>query len=66
MLCPRCSQGSIIEARIRAKNEKIFLCEECEATWFKKEHIRGGKWVDYGTYMQSKGLKPLWNEIDLA
>lgn len=66
MWCPRCDQGFVIKARIKANNEIIFLCEECDATWFKKDDVKAKGYLDYGTYMESIGLTELWEEIEVV
>jgi transposase-like protein len=63
MICPRCEQGDIYEAKIKGGKIIIYICEECEATWFDFTDIENKKWVDYGTYMEGKGLPPLWSEL---
>lgn len=39
MLCPRCEQGDIAKTQIKNAGKEIYVCEECEATWFSKEAI---------------------------
>ncbi|WP_457443531.1 zf-TFIIB domain-containing protein [Roseateles sp. P5_E4] len=66
MLCPRCQQGSVVEARVRKTGVVLHLCEECEATWFSPEEVDKASFVDFETYMKGEGLHPLWNELTLA
>lgn len=63
MLCPRCEQGNVVAARIKATGERIFVCQECEATWLSREEISSKRSLDFGTYMEEVGLKPLWDEL---
>lgn len=65
MLCPRCDQGDIVKARIVANGTCLFVCQECEASWFLYEEIGVKAFVDYGAYMESLGLKPLWSELEV-
>ncbi|RRV03621.1 hypothetical protein EGJ27_24565 [Pseudomonas sp. v388] len=65
MLCPRCEQGDIVKARVVADDTLLFVCQECEASWFLSEDIGVKGFVDYGTYMESLGLKPLWSELQI-
>jgi len=65
MLCPRCEQGDIVAATIRSTRQRLFVCGECEATWFALHDVAHVRFVDYGTYMKSIGLKPLWDELEL-
>lgn len=39
--------------------------QECEASWFLYEDIGVRAFFDYGTYMESLGLKPLWSELKI-
>ncbi len=65
MLCPRCEQGDIVKVRIIARDTYLFVCQECEASWLLYEEVGVNAFVDYGTYMQSLGLKPLWSELQI-
>jgi len=65
MLCPRCEQGDIVAATIRSTRQRLLVCEECEATWFAWQDIPHVLFVDYGSYMETIGLKPLWDELDV-
>lgn len=65
MLCPRCEQGDVIEARIKKTGQLIYVCQECEATWFEKKKISNEKFVDFGTYMEAHGMRPLWEDLQL-
>jgi ribosomal protein L37AE/L43A len=62
--CPRCQQGAIKPMRIKATLEPIWICEECEASWSSQEKISANTFQDYGAIMESKGLKPLWTELE--
>lgn len=63
MLCPRCEQGDVVAAQIRRTDAVLFVCQECEATWFAKDEIGRAPFVDFGTYMEELGLQPLWDEL---
>lgn len=65
MLCPRCVQGDIVKAVIIANDTCLFVCQECEASWFFYEDIGVKAFVDYGTYMEGLGLKPMWSELKI-
>ena len=62
--CPRCQQGAIEIMRIKATLELIWICEECEASWSSQEKISANTFHDYGTIMESRGLKTLWTELE--
>lgn len=65
MLCPRCSQGNIVSAEIKYTGKVIFVCQECEATWFSIEDIGSMQFQDFGAFMEEIGLSPLWNELNV-
>ena len=65
MWCPRCNQGKVIAAQIAKNQTLIWVCEECEATWFSEQDIGSKPFVHFGSYMESLGLKPLWDEITI-
>lgn len=62
--CPRCSQGLVRAMRIRTTQTLLWVCEECEATWKSQDAVGNAEFLDYGTLMESKGLKPLWSELE--
>lgn len=65
MLCPRCKQGEVVKAIIIKTEDELYVCDECEATWFYKDDIGKDMCLDFGVYMESKGLAPLWSEITI-
>ncbi|KUY78380.1 hypothetical protein WS46_21215 [Burkholderia sp. RF4-BP95] len=65
MICPRCEQDEIVEARIKANERVIYICPECDATWLSSSEISSGSFFDYGTYMKSIGLPQLWDELEV-
>ncbi|HTH60314.1 MAG TPA: zf-TFIIB domain-containing protein [Paraburkholderia sp.] len=66
MICPRCKQDEIVEARIKANGRLIYICPECDATWLSNHEISFHNFFDYGTYMQSIGLSQLWDELEVT
>lgn len=66
MLCPRCKQGDLVEARVKKTGQTLFICQECEATWFSKEEILNSPFIDFGSYMMKIGLQPLWDEVSVV
>ena len=65
MWCQICEQGNVILAIIKQLKQKIWLCDECEATWFKECNINSSDFIRYSVYMKSKDLPPLWDELEL-
>ncbi|WCE32068.1 hypothetical protein [Vibrio sp. SCSIO 43137] len=66
MWCPRCEQGEVVKATIKKTQNTIYVCDECEATWFNKSEIDSKSFVDFGSYMKSIDLEPLWSEIAVS
>ena len=65
MKCPRCEQGDVVKAELKKSRQEIFVCTECEATWFSINDIGFLPFIDLGTFMESSGLSPLWNELTI-
>lgn len=65
MICPRCEQDEIVEAKIKANGRLIYVCPECDATWLSADQIGAHGFLDYGTYMKGIGLSQLWDELEV-
>jgi hypothetical protein len=65
MLCPRCEQGEIVTAEISKTGDVLYVCEECEATWFTPSDIGNVPFVDFGTHMKELGLSQLSSELKI-
>jgi hypothetical protein len=64
MICPRCDgQGSVLKVQIIKTHENAFVCDECEATWFDFADISPASWVDFGTELERRNLRPVWEEV---
>ena len=50
---------------VKKLSKKAFLCDECEALWFEKDNINKLTFVDYGSYMMTVNLLPIFDEIDI-
>ncbi|WP_157288465.1 zf-TFIIB domain-containing protein [Uliginosibacterium gangwonense] len=66
MICPRCEQDYIVEARIKGNGSLIYICPECDATWLSSDEISSSNFFDYGTYMKSIGRSQLWDELEIT
>ena len=66
MICPRCEQDEIVQARIKALRKLIYICPECDATWLSKDRISALVHMDYGTYMKDMGLSQLWDAVEVV
>lgn len=61
--CPFCEgQGVIYKARIIKNNVAIFICDECDTMWLNS-NIKENSCINFGEFMDSLGLKPLWSEL---
>jgi hypothetical protein len=49
---------------IRHSGAGLFVCDECDATWFVESEIGMKPFVDLGSHLQSLGLAPTWDELD--
>ncbi|MGG3471498.1 hypothetical protein ABES02_29040, partial [Neobacillus pocheonensis] len=58
IVCPRCDgNGLIYKTNIEELiGIKLFVCDECEATWEKYEEIGMEILIDLTTYLETKGL----------
>lgn len=65
MLCPRCEQSKILKVWIKKLSKEAFLCGVCEALWFEKDNINKLTFIDYGSYMMTVNLLPIFDEIDI-
>ena len=63
MWCPRCSQGEVVETVIKATNEAILVCKECDAMWHRRDEVGTTKFADLGTYLRALGRQPQWDEL---
>nr|WP_080427263.1 zf-TFIIB domain-containing protein [Burkholderia ubonensis] len=66
MICPRCEQDEVVEARIKVNERVIYICPECDATWLSSGEIGSGNFFDYGAYMKSIGSSQLWGELEVV
>lgn len=61
--CPRCEQGAVLAMTINSRCINLWVCEECEATWFSVSDIGIERFHDLGTELEALGLPPLWSEL---
>jgi hypothetical protein len=55
--CPRCHQGWVKQVHIGLLNRDVFLCDECEATWFCPTSIEFATFVDLSTFLERLGIR---------
>lgn len=62
-MCLDGANGMVYKAKIKKLDKKIYICDECEAVWDSEENIVNNQFEEFETYMDKKGLKPLWSEF---
>lgn len=62
--CPGCGQGWVVHVRIPQLNKELFVCEECETTWLRREDIGVLQPFNFVNMMRENGLKGLWTEVE--
>lgn len=62
--CPGCGQGWVLHFRVPALQTELFVCEECETTWFSRSGIGHDTPMNFVTFMREHGLKGTWDEIE--
>lgn len=63
MICPRCEQDEVVKVQVRATEEILHLCRECDATWFSVDAVGRDAFIDFSTYMEETGLPPMWSSL---
>lgn len=63
IICPLCGGAELMRAVVKQTGEQISVCEECEALW-TEPRISADNARVFAGYMESKGLKPYWNELE--
>jgi phosphoglycolate phosphatase-like HAD superfamily hydrolase len=57
IICPRCDgQGEVRQWRIRSSGQRVFVCEECDATWLSMDEIGRQPWLDFFTLLEEQGI----------
>lgn len=59
--CPRCHQDWVKKVHIGAAHRTVYLCYECEATWFCNDSIEYATFVDLSNYLTRLGLSDSGN-----
>jgi hypothetical protein len=63
--CSLChGQGIICRVSVKKLGITCFLCDECEALWFKEDEVGTNKFEQFTVFMRSQGLKGVWAELD--
>jgi ribosomal protein L37AE/L43A len=64
--CPVCSQGWVVPAKAAVDRTPIWVCQECEVVWFGVEDPAGPPDDTLSTFLESRGRKPLWSELEVV
>ena len=61
--CPRCEgHGQIREIQILSTGKHVFVCSECDATWFGIDDIGKQPWGDFFTMLSEQGIPSTHNQ----
>lgn len=63
MLCPECEQGEVTKVQVRATQEILYVCQECESLWLTAEVMGTEPFNCFTSYMEELGLPPLWSSL---
>lgn len=62
-VCPFCEQGIVHKAMIKKTGTRIYICDECDATWQIGCEIRSDSFEGFDVLMKRLGGKGLWSEL---
>ncbi|SMR83580.1 Transcription factor zinc-finger [Aliiroseovarius halocynthiae] len=63
--CPRCEQDWVRRASVKKTGKLIFVCPECEATWFSEDEIEYATFNYFNLFMERQGIDPDWSELEI-
>ena len=63
-ICPRCGQGSVKIAKVRARGERVQVCDECEAVWMMGDEPSALAFQDLTTVLRARGIDGNWEQLD--
>lgn len=61
IICPLCG-GEVVRATVKQSGDTVRICEECDALW-TEPRISPDNCTTFARYMESRGMKPFWNEL---
>ncbi len=64
IICPRCGQGEVLNFIVKQNKVSLWLCDECDATWFSKDNITTGPFEDFSTVMKGYGIESIWDNLE--
>jgi hypothetical protein len=57
VVCPRCDGNVLVyKALLEQFNQEILMCDECDAIWFSVDDVLNKQFIDFTTYVRSRGL----------
>ena len=63
IVCPLCGSNEISRAVVKQTGDTVRICEGCGALW-TEPRISADNSTTFAHYMESRGLKPYWNELE--
>ena len=63
IVCPLCGSSEVSRAAVRQTGDTVRICEGCGALW-TEPRISADNSTTFAHYMESRGLKPYWNELE--
>ena len=63
IVCPLCGSNEISRAAVKQTGDTVRICEGCGALW-TEPRISADNSTTFAHYMESRGLKPYWNELE--
>ncbi len=63
IVCPLCGSNEVSRSTVRQTGETVRICEGCGALW-TEPRISAENADTFTHYMESRGMKPYWNELE--
>ena len=63
IVCPLCGSNEVSRSTVRQTGEIVRICEGCGALW-TEPRISAENADTFTHYMESRGMKPYWNELE--
>lgn len=63
IVCPLCGSNEVSRSTVRQTGETVRICEGCGALW-TEPRISAENADTFTHYMEIRGMKPYWNELE--
>lgn len=63
IVCPLCGSNEVSRSTVRQTGDIVRICEGCGALW-TEPRISAENADTFTHYMESRGMKPYWNELE--